>query len=182
MDQPTSKSQVLEDYSLVSVPLDQRKSWLHLAVIWIGVAVVMSAVFRGMMIGLGLGNVPAILLSYALGEIILIAVMGLMGAIGARTGLSTTLIANQSFGRIGAVIISLSIALSLIGWFGVQAAFFARTVQFYLETDFPLPLFSFLCGLVMMIPAIRKRSAERTSLSSCSFRVTLLNRCHLDLT
>jgi cytosine permease len=64
------------------------------------------------------------------------------------------LIANHSFGRIGAIIISFSIALSLIGWFGVQAAFFARTIQFYFGTQFSLPLFSFLCGILMMIPAI----------------------------
>jgi cytosine permease len=36
----------------------------------------------------------------------------------------------------------------------VQAAFFARTIQFYFKTDFSLPIFSFLCGIVMMIPAI----------------------------
>jgi len=80
--------------------------------------------------------------------------MGLTGFIGAKTGFSTPLIANFSFGRIGAIIISLSIALSLIGWFGVQAAFFARTIQFYFKTDFSLPVFSFLCGIIMMIPAI----------------------------
>jgi hypothetical protein len=45
-------SELLENYSLESVPLDRRKSWINLAVIWIGIAVVMSAIFRGMMIGL----------------------------------------------------------------------------------------------------------------------------------
>jgi cytosine permease len=150
----TDNSQVLEDYSLEPVPTSQRKSWIQLAVIWIGIAVVMSAIFRGMMIGMGLGQLSAVALSYLLGEVILIAVMALTGYIGARTGFSTPLIANFSFGRIGAIIISLSIALSLMGWFGVQAAFFARTVQFFLKTDFSLPLFSFVCGLVMMIPAI----------------------------
>lgn len=114
----------------------------------------MSAIFRGMMIGLGLGKITSILVSYMLGEIILIAVMVFIGYVGAKTGLSTPLIANHSFGRIGAIIISLSIALSLIGWFGVQAAFFARTVQFYFGTHFSLPVFSFLCGILMMIPAI----------------------------
>ena len=154
MNKSREASQVLEDFSLESVPLTQRKTWLNLAVIWIGIAVVMSAIFRGMMIGLGLGKISSVVLSYALGEIILIVMMGLTGYIGAKTGFSTPLIANFSFGRIGAIIISLSIALSLIGWFGVQAAFFARTIQFYFKTDFSLPIFSFLCGIVMMIPAI----------------------------
>jgi cytosine permease len=146
--------QVLEDFSLESVPLNQRKTWIDLAVIWIGIAVVMSAIFRGMMIGLGLGNIPSVVLSYTLGEIILVVIMVFTGFVGAQTGFSTPLIANLSFGRIGAIIISFSIALSLIGWFGVQAALFARTIQFFFGTHFPLPLFSFFCGIVMMIPAI----------------------------
>ena len=154
MSEIKPSGQVLEDYSLESVPLTQRKSWVDLAIIWIGIAVVMSAIFRGMMIGLGLGKISSVLVSYILGEIILIVVMVFTGYVGAKTGLSTPLIANHSFGRIGAIIVSLSIALSLIGWFGVQAAFFARTVQFYFGTHFPLPYFSFLCGILMMIPAI----------------------------
>ncbi|MBL7082389.1 MAG: cytosine permease [Candidatus Aminicenantes bacterium] len=154
MKQTGESSQLLEDFSLESVPLNQRKTWLNLAVIWIGIAVVMSAIFRGMMIGLGLGKISSVVLSYVLGEIILIVMMGLMGYIGAKTGFSTPLIANYSFGRIGAILISLSIAFSLIGWFGVQAALFARTIQFYFGTHFSLPLFSFLCGILMMIPAI----------------------------
>lgn len=147
-------SELLEDYSLESVPLDRRKSWINLAVIWIGIAVVMSAIFRGMMIGLGLGQISSVVLSYVLGEIILIAMMGMTGFIGAKTGFSTPLIANFSFGRIGAILISLSIAFSLIGWFGVQAAFFARTVQFYFGVHLSLSLLSFICGILMMIPAI----------------------------
>jgi len=47
------------------------------------------------------------------------------------------LIANFSFGRIGAILISLSIAFSLIGWFGIQAAFsiiFPDKVKFPAES------------------------------------------------
>ncbi len=149
------KSQsILEDFSLEAVPRSRRKSWLDLAVVWIGIAVVMSAIFRGMMIGLGLGKLSSVVLSYILGEIILILIMGLTGYLGAKTGLSTPLMANFTFGRMGAIIVSLSIALSLMGWFGVQAAFFARTIQFYFGTHFSLPIFSFLCGMLMMVPAI----------------------------
>lgn len=154
MDQKKQISSTLEDYSLRPVPLSERKSWISLTIVWIGIAVVMSAIFRGMMIGLGLGHITSIVLSYVLGEILLVGIMALSGYIGARTGLSTPLIANLSFGRIGSVLISLSIALSLLGWFGVQAAFFARTIQYFFNSDFSLPLFSFACGIIMMIPAI----------------------------
>jgi len=154
VNQKKKISGTLEDYSLKPVPLSERKPWISLTIVWIGIAVVMSAIFRGMMIGLGLGKITSIILSYVLGEILLVGVMGLSGYIGARTGLSTPLIANFSFGRIGSVLISLSIALSLLGWFGVQAAFFARTIQYFIHSDFSLPLFSFVCGLIMMVPAI----------------------------
>jgi len=154
MEKKRETSELLEDYSLESVPLEKRKTWLNLAVVWIGIAVVMSAIFRGMMIGLGLGKISSVIVSYLLGEIILITMMGFTGFIGAKTGFSTPLIANFSFGRIGAILISFSIAFSLIGWFGVQAAFFARTIQFFFGMHLPLPLLSFTCGIVMMLPAI----------------------------
>lgn len=147
-------SEILEDFSLQPVPLDKRRSWVNLAVVWIGIAVVMSAIFRGMMVGMGLGKIPSVLLSYLLGEILLVAMMVFTGYIGAKTGLSTPLIANFSFGRAGALLISASIALSLIGWFGVQAALFARTIQFFFNLNLYLPYLSLLCGLIMMIPAI----------------------------
>jgi len=75
MNKNREASQVLEDFSLESVPLTQRKTWINLAVIWIGIAVVMSAIFRGMMIGLGLGKISSVVVSYILGEIILIVMM-----------------------------------------------------------------------------------------------------------
>lgn len=154
MEKKRETSKLLEDYSLESVPLEKRKTWINLAVVWIGIAVVMSAIFRGMMIGLGLGKISSVIVSYLLGEIILITMMGFTGFIGAKTGFSTPLIANFSFGRIGAILISFSIAFSLIGWFGVQAAFFARTIQFFFGMHLPFPLLSFTCGIVMMLPAI----------------------------
>lgn len=154
MGDPTKSSEILEDYSLEAVPPDKRKSWLDLAVIWIGIAVVMSAIFRGMMVGMGLGNITKVLGAYLLGESILIGMMALMGYMGAKTGFSTPLIANSAFGRAGAILVSGFIAFSLIGWFGVQAGFFARTVQFFFKTHFPLPYLAFGCGLLMMIPAI----------------------------
>lgn len=154
MGDPKKPSEILEDYSLEAVPPDKRKSWLDLAVIWIGIAVVMSAIFRGMMVGMGLGSISKVLGAYLLGESILIGMMALMGYMGAKTGFSTPLIANSSFGRAGAILVSGFIALSLMGWFGVQAAFFARTIQFFFNTSFPLPYLAFCCGLLMMIPAI----------------------------
>jgi cytosine permease len=144
----------LEDYGLEPVPQEKRKHWLSIAVVWIGVAIVMSALLRGMIVGMGLGRLSRVILAFLLGEVILIIMMALSGYIGARTGLSTPLIARTAFGNIGSAIISLSIALSLIGWFGVQANLFARTILAYVKIDIPLAPLAFCGGLLMMTTAV----------------------------
>ncbi|HDJ22272.1 MAG TPA: hypothetical protein ENF17_00040 [Candidatus Aminicenantes bacterium] len=149
-----AQKQLLEDYDLKTVPLEQRRSWLDLAVVWIGVAVVLSAILRGMMIGLGMGSIPRVLGAYFLGEALLIAMMALMGYLGARTGLTTALLARISFGRKGAWLISLCLGLAFMGWFGIQAGLFAETFQVFLSTSFPLPWLAFGFGLLMMLPAV----------------------------
>jgi hypothetical protein len=60
MNKSREASQVLEDFSLESVPLTQRKTWINLAVIWIGIAVVMSAIFRGILFLLRSEGIPGI--------------------------------------------------------------------------------------------------------------------------
>ncbi len=144
----------LEDYSLRAVPLEQRKAWTDMAMVWIGVAVVLSALLRGMMIGLGLGSPGRVLAAYGLGELILILMMTLAGYLGARTGLSTPLLARQTFGRRGASLISFLLGLAFLGWFAVQAGLFAETVMAYVRFSFPRPWLALVSGMVMMLPTI----------------------------
>ena len=95
------KENLLEDYGLKPVPAEKRKHWLSIGVVWVGVAIVMSALLRGMMVGMGLGRISRVLLAFVFGELILIIMMALSGYIGARTGLSTPLIARTAFGDVG---------------------------------------------------------------------------------
>jgi cytosine permease len=150
----TDKPEILEDYSLKPVPPDQRKSWFDIAVVWIGVAIVLSALLRGMMVGMGLGSVKAVLLAYLFGEGLLIGMMMLTGFIGAKQGLSTPLLARRSFGERGALLISLCLAVAFMGWFGVQAGLFAETVVVYVKTSISVPLLALGSGVLMMIPAV----------------------------
>ncbi len=149
-----NETEYLEDYSLREVPLEKRKSWIDVAMVWIGVAIVMSALLRGMMVGMGLGSVKRVILAYILGEVILIGMMTLTGYIGAKLGLSTPLIAKVAFGDKGSLIMSLCLALSFMGWFGVQAGLFAESLVTYSRTSIPVQYLAFLSGIFMMIPAI----------------------------
>jgi cytosine permease len=144
----------LDDYSLRPVPLEKRKPWLDIAVVWIGVAVVLSALLRGMMVGLGLGSLGSVLLAYLLGEVLLVGMMALTGFMGAKHGLSTPLLARRPFGEKGYLLISFCLALAFLGWFGVQAGLFAETWKAFSKTSLPVSWLAFASGLLMMIPAI----------------------------
>lgn len=151
---PEDKTEALEDYSLKPVPFEQRKPWLDITMVWIGVAIVLSALLRGMMVGLGLGDLESVLAAYLLGEGLLIGMMALTGFMGARTGLSTALLARRVFGGRGSLLISLCLAVAFMGWFGVQAGLFAETVVSAARIPLSVPRLAFLSGLLMMIPAI----------------------------
>lgn len=146
--------EVLEDYSLKPVPLDERKSWLDITMVWVGVAIVLSALLRGMMVGMGLGDLPSVLLAYLLGEGLLIAMMTLTGFMGARTGLTTALLARSAFGEHGSLVVSLCLAIAFMGWFGVQAGLFAETLVSVVKIALPVSWLAFLSGLLMMTPAV----------------------------
>ncbi|MBM3285499.1 MAG: hypothetical protein FJY81_06460, partial [Candidatus Aminicenantes bacterium] len=148
------KAEILEDYSLKPVPPGARKSWVDITMVWTGVAIVLSALLRGMMVGMGLGNLSSVLLAYILGEGVLIGMMTLTGFMGARTGLTTALLARRAFGGKGSLIISLCLALAFMGWFGVQAGLFAETLVSVAQTSLPVPWLALMSGLLMMIPAI----------------------------
>jgi len=153
-DKPETSSELMEDYDLQPVPPEKRRSWVDLAMIWIGAAIVVSALLRGMMIGMGLGRLPAVLLAYVLGEGLLIVIMALIGFLGARTGLTTSLLARGAFGPGGSVLVATALALTFMGWFGVQAGLFAEAVVSFTGWSVPVSFLTFLSGVVLMVPAV----------------------------
>lgn len=150
----STRSEALEDFSLRPVPADKRKTWVDITMVWVGVAVVLSAMLRGMMVGLGLGSPGRVLIAYGLGEFILIVLMSLTGYLGARTGLSTPLLASLTFGSHGSGIISFLLGIAFLGWFAVQAGLFAEAIMSYSPLPWPKASVSLLAGLLMMIPAV----------------------------
>jgi len=118
------------------------------------VAIVLSALLRGMMVGMGLGSLKNVLLAYLLGEVLLIGMMTLTGFMGAKQGLSTPRLVRASFGEHGALLMSFCLAIAFMGWFGVQAGLFAETLVASVKTSLSVSLLAFLSGLLMMIPAV----------------------------
>jgi cytosine permease len=115
-----------DDYALERVPADARYSWLSVAVQRFGQLSALSQFLLGATLGMGMTFWKAFL-AITLGAVILEVVAILVGIAGMREGMSTSVLSRWAgFGRLGSGLIGLVIAVSLIGWFGVQNAVFAE--------------------------------------------------------
>lgn len=118
----------VEDFAKVAVPREHRRSWIELTFVTSGFTMAVSGMFAGASVIAGLGLINTILVTM-LGNLILFIIAGLMGGIGAETGYSTILLTRKAFGKMGSMIIGLVFAITLVGWFSVQAGFFGQTIN-----------------------------------------------------
>jgi cytosine permease len=116
----------VDDYALTRVPSSARYSWWSVAVQRFGQVSALSQFLLGATLGFGMGFWQAFL-ALTLGAVILEIVAIFVGVIGAREGLTTSMLGRWTgFGKAGSAIIGLAIGISLIGWFGIQSAVSAQ--------------------------------------------------------
>ncbi|EMI5491992.1 cytosine permease [Providencia stuartii] len=114
-----------EDYSLARVPFSARRPFYEVLIIRIGSLACVSQVMLGAALGYGLTFWQAFWATM-LGSVILQVVSWALGAAACREGMSISLLSRWSgFGKLGSALIGGAIAISLMGWFGVQNGFFA---------------------------------------------------------
>ena len=117
-----------QDYDRSAVPDEKTVSGWHIALIKTGIVIALPAFFTGAEIGTALGLADACLVIIA--AAFLLALLGaLTGTVGASSRLSTSMILQFSFGPVGAKVVNLILALTLLGWFGVTAALFGHTLN-----------------------------------------------------
>ncbi|MFI6602447.1 purine-cytosine permease family protein [Nonomuraea sp. NPDC050536] len=115
-----------DDYSLNRVPERARYPWLSVAVQRFGQVSALTQFMLGATLGFSMTFWQSFW-ALTLGAVILEAAMILVGIIGMREGLSTSMLARWTgFGRGGSAVIGLAIGVSLIGWFGIQSGVSAR--------------------------------------------------------
>lgn len=121
-----------DDYACSRVPPAQRSGFITVALIRIGITTTLGQFLLGAMLGHAMTFYQALFATF-LGSLILEFVSLGMGMAAAREGLSTSLLARWcGFGKAGSVLIGVLIAISLLGWFGVQNAIFAHGVDYML--------------------------------------------------
>ena len=126
------------EYAFESVPQHARKSSFIILLILTGYTISLSNFVTGAAVGSRMPFKDAIL-SCAAGNFILILVATLVGILGAKTGLTTTVLAHKAFGRKSSAIMSILIAVSGVNWIAVNADTFANLIL----TNFswwPLPV------------------------------------------
>lgn len=139
-----------DDFALERVPEADRYSWFSVAIQRYGQLSALSQFLLGATLGFGMRFWPAFW-ALTLGAVILEFVSILTGIAGQRQGLSTSVLARWTgFGRYGSSLIGLVIAISLIGWFGVQNAVFAQGLQSLIGGP-PLWVWSVITGAIVTI-------------------------------
>lgn len=143
-------SQGSDDYALSRVPMSARRPMWEVLVIRIGSLACVSQLMLGATLGNGMTFWQA-LLATLLGSVLLQVISFALGAAAAREGLSTSLLSRWAgFGKVGSSLIGGVIALSLMGWFGVQNSVFAEGL--YQATGwFSMGVWAVITGLAVTV-------------------------------
>lgn len=143
--------------SAFEIKAEERQSWGSITMVWIGSMICVPALMIGGMLGAGLSLgmcALAILIGYAL----VCLFMSFMGMHACDTGLPTAVMAGGALGEKGAkYIISTILAISCIGWFGIQAAVcgssFSSMIGSMTGLNIPVWLSSVVWGVIMLLTA-----------------------------
>lgn len=138
-----------DDFALSRVTPPARRHWFGIAVQRFGQVSALSQFLLGATLGYGMtfGNA---FLAFLFGSIILEVIMCIVGIIGQREGLNTALLARWTgFGEVGASLVGLAIGISLIGWFGIQSAISAESLEALMPGLLPVWLWCLIFGLIV---------------------------------
>lgn len=140
-----------DDFALTRVPQASRKHWFGIAVQRFGQISALAQFLVGATLGYSLSFGEAAL-SILIGTLILETIVCLIGIIGQRQGLNSSILVRWTgLGEIGAAVLSLLIGLSLVGWFGVQSAVSAQSLQALLPGLMPEWAWCLVFGAVVTL-------------------------------
>lgn len=138
-----------DDFALSRVEVGARKHWFGIAVQRFGQVSALSQFLLGATLGYAMTFGEAAL-SLILGSVLLEIIIVIVGIIGQREGLNTALLARWTgFGEVGASLVGLAIGISLIGWFGIQSAISAQSLDTLMPGVMPMWLWSLIFGLIV---------------------------------
>ncbi|MBE2896172.1 cytosine permease [Pasteurellaceae bacterium HPA106] len=123
-----------ENYSLQVVPQSERKGMVALTFVMLGLTFFSASMWTGGTLGTSL-SFDDFFIAVLLGNLMLGIYTSFLGYIGAKTGLTTHMLARYSFGVRGSWLPSALLGGTQVGWFGVGVAMFAIPVNKFTGID-----------------------------------------------
>lgn len=111
------QSQANEDYPLMAVPSESRRSLLSIAFMLLGFTLYSGTFFAGGLVGPAFRLFPDLIVLLVVGNLILGGYAAALGYIASKTGLSTVLMARFSFGSVGSRWVDFILGFTQIGWY-----------------------------------------------------------------
>ena len=122
-----NKQVVETDYEFSSVPLDKRKSYFSLSIVWTGYVFVITSMMVGGGLSVGL-NFQDIIKVSVMGNVFLGIIATLVSIVASKTGLTFALITKYSFGSSGSRIASFFVPMVNLGWYVIQSATYGHFI------------------------------------------------------
>ena len=120
-DDVTTAGEVDPDYPIDPVPRSARRSLFSLAVVLLGFTFFTPTMLAGARVGEAF-SFSTLVWVLLLGSAVLGLYVGVIGGIGARTGLTTVMMCRYSLGTTGSKLASLLLGGTQVGWYGVTVA------------------------------------------------------------
>lgn len=148
----------IETTTLTPVPMENRKSWIDVALIQAGLMICVPSLLLGGILAGSMQLLDAVLAG-TVGYTIVIILFCLLGIIGSDLGVPTCVTSESGFGKKGAqYIVSAITFVSMIGWFAVQTNVcgqaFSTLLKNSFQLDFPITVSTVLWGIVMLVTAV----------------------------
>lgn len=138
------------DYSLTEVKKEGKRGASSMFAIMLGFTFFSASMWTGGTLGVSLST-GDFFKAIIIGNLILGIYTTALGYIGAKTELSTHLLARYSFGEKGSYLASFLLAVTQIGWFGVGVAMFAYPVSKVI--NLPIYMIITISGFLMTLTA-----------------------------
>lgn len=161
----------MENFALEQVRPEDRKGWISLTFVQMGMIICVPSLLLGCLLSLGMPLWKAIASGTA-GYLLTVLLSFPLGMQGADLGIPSVRIAASTFGRKGArFLIGTVMLVSMVGWFGINCNVcgesFVNLINHAFGVQVPAPAASIFWGIVMLVSAVFGMNALRR-LDACS--------------
>lgn len=131
-----------------SVPLTHRKSLTSVTLVWVGFPMIITGAITGAALVLSMGFQRG-LLAMIVGNVLMLAYVGLLSRRGAESGLNFGLLASITFGKKGYMVAAGLLSTILVGWFAVQTGLTGESMHKVFHTN--LATTTLIAGILYML-------------------------------